>query len=100
MNNRYAKPTIVINEELFEGVYANSGSSNAKCDSIHMKGKPQSPTYNPIKDGYKIGRGCEGCSAWDGSSCRLVSKPEELNWDGDFRPTWEVQGHLPDELGY
>ena len=48
-------------------------------------------------DGFKIVRGCEGCPAQDGESCRFVSHPEQMNWDGDFRPTWEQQGHGPDE---
>ena len=100
---KYQKPMIIINEELSEGVYSASGStisSQYKCKSIYMNGLYQQPTYNPIEDGYKLGRGCEGCPVWDGNSCRLISKPEEINWDGDFRPTWEVQGKLPDEKGY
>lgn len=98
----YQKPIIVSINDLAEGVYAASGSQNttSRCKSIYMKGVYQQPTYNPIEDGYKIGRGCEGCPAWNGTSCRFISAPDEMNWDGDFRPTWEVQGHKPDEKGY
>lgn len=97
--NRYEKPILITLEQCSEGVYLSSGTRYA-CKSIFMKGKYIQPTYNPIKDGYKIGRGCEGCPAWNGYSCRFVSEPEQMNWDGDFRPTWEKKGHLPDEKGY
>ncbi len=99
---KYTKPIITVNEELAEGVYAASGNNKLVCKSIYMLGIPISPSYNPIEDGYKTGRGCEGCPAWDDEECvcRLITKPEEMNWDDDFRPTWEVQGHLPDEKGY
>ena len=92
---KYESPKVIPVEELAEGIYASSGSS------IYMNGVYQEPTYNPMRDGYKKGRGCEGCPAWNGKSCRFTSKPEEmLNWDNDYRPTWEVEGHLPDEKGY
>lgn len=104
----YVKPVATRVEELAEGVYMASGAvadasteENVRgCKSIYMKGVFQKPTYSPITDGYKIGRGCEGCPAWNGSSCRFQSAPEEMNWDGDFRPSWEVAGHKPDEKGY
>ena len=98
----YEKPIVILNEELSEGIYTYSGSTAKRCKSIYILGIPQTPTYNSYEDGYKLGRGCEGCPAWNSSKCvcRLAVSPEEMNWDGDFRPTWEVQGHLPDEKGY
>ena len=65
-----------------------------------MKGIYQKPTYNPMEDGYKVGRGCEGCPAWNGQGCRIITHPEELNFNDDFRPSWEINGHKPDEKGY
>ena len=100
---KYEKPIIHVNTTISEGIYLSSGSqadTTYHCKSIYMHGVYQQPTYNPIQDGYKLGRGCEGCPASNGASCRFISHPEEMNWDGDFRPSWEVQGHLPDEKGY
>lgn len=109
----YEKPMLVRTEQMSEGVYLASGAeinpgagsesgstAESRCKSKYMKGNYVQPTNNPIEDGYKKGRGCEGCPAWNGSSCRLQSAPDEMNWDGDFRPAWEVQGHFPDEKGY
>lgn len=97
----YEKPVVMVNDDLAEGVYAASGATPKRaCNSIYMKGVYVQPTYNPMRDGYKKGRGCEGCPAWDGKSCRFVSAPEQMNFDDDFRPTWEKEGHLPDEKGY
>ncbi len=99
---KYEKPVVEVTSELAEGVYANSGAGagGRKCGSIYMNGVYQQPSNQPINDGYKLGRGCEGCPAQNGGSCRFQSAPQEMNWDGDFRPAWEVQGHLPDEKGY
>lgn len=108
----YEKPVATKVDDLAEGVYMASGDAgdvggdasettvSRGCGSKYMNGVFQMPTYNSIEDGYKIGRGCEGCPAWNGNSCRFESAPEEMNWDGDFRPSWEVQGHEPDEKGY
>lgn len=97
----YEKPIAIALDQCSEGVYLASGTPNKySCKSIYMKGVYVQPTYSPITDGYKIGRGCEGCPAWNGHSCRFISTPEDINWDGDFRPTWEKQGYLPDEKGY
>lgn len=103
---QYEKPLIYENEEMSEGVYAtNSGnagdntgteSSTTKCKSKYMNGVYQVGTYNPHTDGYKVGRGCEGCPASYGSKCAV----ETVNYSGDFRPSWEQNGHLPDEKGY
>ena len=93
------EPIIISVHDLAENIYSASGTKSG-CKSIYMKGEYQQPSYNPIEDGYKIGRGCEGCPAWNGTSCRFISEPEQMNWDGDFRPSWEVQGHKPDEKGY
>ncbi|MBQ7956102.1 MAG: hypothetical protein IJ282_10175 [Lachnospiraceae bacterium] len=97
---KYVRPIVVVNDEVSEGVYAASGARiQYSCDSIYMNGVYHHPTYNPLEDGYKIGRGCEGCPAWTGDSCRFDTAPEQMNWDGDFRPTWEVDGKLPDDKG-
>ncbi|MFA9462724.1 MAG: hypothetical protein ACERKN_00370 [Velocimicrobium sp.] len=96
----YEKPMVLTNEEMSEGIYAASGDTTPtdtgyKCKSIYMNGVYLLGTYSPITDGYKIGRGCEGCPAnW--GKCAI----SEVNYDNDFRPTWEISGHLPDELGY
>ena len=65
-----------------------------------MLGIPQKPTYNSIQDSYKIGYGCDGCPAWNGNNCMFISNPEQMTWDADFRPSWEIHEHLPDEKGY
>ena len=105
----YSRPIVLTHSDMAEGVYAASGAGTGnntttyKCDSIYMRGVYQQPTWSPITDGYKIGRGCEGCPAWNGSSCRFQSAPQEMvNWSGptDFRPSWEKEGKLPDEKGY
>ena len=73
---KYEKPIIELTNTLSEGIYLSSGSQdNAKyhCKSIYMNGMYQQPTYNPIQDGYKLGRGCEGCPASNGASCRFIS---------------------------
>ena len=96
---KYEKPVVHLTDTVSEGVYLASGAqggSQYRCKSKYMNGVYQKPTHIN-SDGFKIARGCEGCQAWDGESCRFVSHPEQMNWDGDFRPTWEQQGHGPDE---
>ena len=67
---KYTKPEINIINDYPEDVYMSSGTPKyTKCKSIYLNGTYQKPTYNPIQDGYKVGRGCEGCPASDGSSC-------------------------------
>ena len=97
----YVQPTLTENEDAFEGIYTASGNkkesaSGYSCDSKYMNGTYVIGTYTPINDGYKKGRGCEGCPANYGNSCGV----SQVNYDGDFRPSWEVQGHLPNEKGY
>lgn len=103
---KYEKPVVHLTDTVSEGVYLASGAqetsgsqggSQYRCKSKYMNGVYQKPTFISNGDGYKIVRGCEGCPAQDGESCRFVSHPEQMNWDGDFRPTWEQQGHGPDE---
>lgn len=96
---KYEKPVVHLTDTVSEGVYLASGAqggSQYRCKSKYMNGVYQKPTYIN-SDGFKIARGCEGCPARDGESCRFVSHPEQMNWDGDFRPTWEKEGHGPDE---
>ncbi len=92
----YEKPEIIVVDNLAEGIYASSGKTGQTCDSIYMNGIFVLGTKSPITDGYKKGRGCEGCPANWGDKCAV----SELNYDGDFRPSWEVEGKGPDELGY
>lgn len=97
---KYEKPVVHLTDTVSEGVYLASGAqggSQYRCKSKYMNGVYQKPTFISNGDGYKIVRGCEGCPAQDGESCRFVSHPEQMNWDDDFRPTWEKEGHGPDE---
>lgn len=93
--SNYKKPVVMVVDDLAEGIYASSGSSGHGCKSLYMNGVFVVGTQSPINDGYKVGKGCEGCPA-GGSRCRV----HEVNYDGDFRPSWEVSGKLPDEKGY
>jgi hypothetical protein len=95
--NNYNKPEILVVDGLAEGIYASSGSSGASCESLYMNGVFTVGTYSPITDGYKIGRGCEGCHANWGKCA--IGDPN-LNPDQDFRPSWEKAGKGPDEKGY
>lgn len=95
----YESPIIIPLFSMSEGIFASSGSVS-KCKSIYMSGVYQQPTYNPMEDGYKKGKGCEGCPASNGSGCRFSDPKEEANKFVDYRPSWEIQGHLPDEKGY
>jgi hypothetical protein len=91
----YVKPEIIVVDNLAEGIYASSGNTGNCCDSIYMNGVFVVGTQSPIVDGYKVGKGCEGCPANHGK-CKV----DQVNYDGDFRPSWEVSGKLPDQLGY
>lgn len=96
----YEKP-IIVDAGTSEGIYLQSGDTDStKCNSIYMKGVFQSPTNNSIVDGYKKGYGCMGCPAFAGTSCMFDSRPETMNWKSDFRPSWEINGKLPNEKGY
>ena len=91
----YEKPEVLVVDDLAEGVYASSGSSGNSCDSIYMNGVYVTGTFKSIQDGYKAGYGCNGCPvAW--GRCAVA----EVSWEGDFRPSWEKAGKLPDEKGY
>ena len=114
MKNTYVKPMILVNEELSEGVYAASGavggvgdesSSSGTgdgagnggtarvCGSIYMQGVFVSTDQGEkIYGGENVGaRGCEGCPAAWGDHCAI----NEVNYDSDFRPWWEVAGRSP-----
>jgi hypothetical protein len=95
--NDYTKPEILVVNDLTEGIYASSGSSGGGCESIYMSGVYLKGTYNSINDGYKIGYGCDGCPA-DFGKCAVQEESEK--YDGDFRPSWEKNGKLPDEKGW
>lgn len=91
----YVKPEIIVVDGLAEGIYASSGSTGHSCESLYMNGVFVVGTQNPIVDGYKVGKGCEGCHAnW--GRCAI----NEVDSDGEFRPSWEVSNKLPDEKGY
>ncbi|MDF2485723.1 MAG: hypothetical protein K0R46_1891 [Herbinix sp.] len=92
----YVKPEIIVVDHLAEGIYASSGSTGGGCDSFYMNGIFVVGTYSPITDGYKVGRGCEGCPGSNGNKC----KANQMSDDEDCRPTWEKEGKLPEQLGY
>ena len=105
----YEKPEASLIEKVSEGVYLSSGmqetggtetGSQTRCKSQYMKGNFQPKRGDSINIGYKDGYGCEGCPAYRGDSCAFDTAPEQMNYDGDFRPSWETWGKLPDEKGY
>ena len=93
----YVKPTAIMNENYTEGVYA-APSGERGCMSIYMNGVYHASDYSDWQNGTNInGRGCEGCPASEGSGCKFQTNPESMNWNGDFRPSWEVQGKNPND---
>ena len=100
----YEKPMALMNDELAEGVYAASGDqgidngedndndNGPKCNSIYVNGVFHPSNWSNPNGTMIDVRGCEGCPANNGH-CRIATG--EVNWEGDFRPSWEVQGHLP-----
>ncbi len=104
----YVKPIILANNELSEGVYAASGATDngPKCDSIYMKGE-WVKGYEQWKPEltYKEWHGCNGCPAYTGTGCGLKTHYVDSNYsptydvdNGKRKPTWEKEGHLPDEI--
>lgn len=90
--NTYEKPLVEINCECAEGVYAASGSG--ACDSIYMLGIFKKG--NPGGTTYKEKHGCAGCNAYTGNGCKF-SLGKKVNDNSVCKPSWEKQGHLPDE---
>ena len=103
----YEKP-MILNMGTYEGIYAASGdvttgggdtpnppqAPDRQCMSIWMNGVYHPSDWSDWENGTNIdGRGCEGCPAQNGSYCRFDTG--EVNWDDDFRPSWEVQGKGP-----
>lgn len=95
MMTRYEKPDILRVDNLNEGVYLASG--NPVCGSIYLRGEWRKPWVNSNGTMIEV-RGCEGCSADDGDGCKIKKgKYDQLNPNGDFRPTWEQKGYKPDD---
>ena len=109
----YAKPIVLENEELAEGVYAASGSvvsgdSGPKCDSVYMNGKYQEPDRSEWAGGtrgYKQQFGCLGCPAFTGTACGLTTHYPDSGYadsykvdDGNRMPSWEAKGYTPNEI--
>jgi len=122
----YVKPAVDLTEDYAEGVYAASGSivaengaveesssaaedyGSPKCDSIYMNGVWQAPDYSawgPEGRGYKAQYGCLGCPSYTWNGCGLGTEHygnsgNAASYDvdnGNRKPDWEKQGHLPDE---
>lgn len=92
----YEQPLIFANDELCEGVYAASGDSTGttKCDSIHRKGVYKALVSHNDADANHTSaeRGCEGCPVnWNDGICHVST----VNYEGDFRPSWEKAGKGP-----
>lgn len=105
----YEKPEVIKTTDLSEGVYAASGSvpegnpeegTQIVCQSQYLKGVWQKPNRGFTEQGPALQKcGCEGCSADDGDGCKIAKgRVEDLNPNGDFRPTWERNGNGPDDL--
>lgn len=98
---KYEKPIIEVNNELAEGVYAASG--DIKCDSKYMQGQFQAPIYTWVgTEGFKAIFGCQGCRAYRGSACGLLTdylnSSQASSYDADAgrrMPAWEYNGCEP-----
>lgn len=91
---KYEKPLLVLQEELAEGVYMASGDQTIACESAYMKGVHHPPVTNTYGVEIKRSdRGCEGCPADQGGSCRLDLGP----FGSPLMPTWERNGNSPDD---
>lgn len=96
MMMHYEKPDILRVDNLSEGVYLASGGVPI-CGSIYLRGEWRKPWGNSNGTMLEV-RGCEGCSADDGDGCKIKKgKYDQLNPNGDFRPTWEQKGYKPDD---
>lgn len=104
---KYEKPVVVVNQELAEGVYANSGTTaGAKCDSKYRQGVWKAPDYsdwNGGTRGYENQFGCLGCPAYTNTGCGLDSHYIESGKaqsydvdDGNRKPSWEKKNYDPD----
>ncbi len=106
----YEKPEVIRIAELSEGVYMASGSvveggtqideQTPVCRSRYLMGVWHRPNRGFTEQGPALEKyGCEGCSADDGDGCKIAKgKAEDLNGNGDFRPTWERNGHEPGDM--
>ncbi len=111
---KYERPVVILNSELAEGVYADSGTvagdvtGGPKCDSIYMKGVWQAPDYSQWPDGtqrgYKQQFACLGCPANTGNGCGLeshyVDSGNASSYDvdnGNRKPSWEKKGYGPND---
>lgn len=82
----YQKPEIKKSSiEVLETVNTASGEIGRKCQSVYMKGVYHPTNYSNGAD--MMSRGCEGCNAnW--GYCGVSA----CNYDGVFKPSWEVAG--------
>ena len=106
---KYVRPEAVVLNGMSESVYLASGGTAGQegaddvtiaCQSIYLKGKWRKPNRGMVQQGPALEKcGCEGCSADDGDGCKIAKgKTEDLNKNGDFRPTWERNGNGPEDL--
>lgn len=113
--NQYQKPVVLVNDELAEGVYTASGSTNnttgddngLKCDSKYMKGVWQAPDYSDwggVTRGYKQQFACLGCPANTANGCGLQTHYADSGYassydvdNGNRKPSWEKKGYGPDD---
>lgn len=107
--NVYERPAVLVNEELAEGVYAASGTSEngLKCDSKYMQGVWQAPDYSDwggTTRGYKQQFACLGCPANTDNGCGLqthyIESGNAASYDvdnGNRKPSWEKKGYGPDD---
>lgn len=100
---QYAKPVVLEMDELAEGVYAASGSHEAKCDSKYMDGNYHAQDYSGANGyGNLVTLGCTGCPAFRANGCGLQVDAAYLEGatsygtdDGNRMPEWERQGKDP-----
>ena len=95
---KYEKPMIAVQDGLAEGVFAASGAvgENGRlvCQSRYMQGVYHESKATVFGNEYRrIDRGCEGCPAAQGGSCRLDLGP----FGDSLMPYWERQGMNPDD---
>lgn len=107
---KYEKPVIEINSEIAEGVYAASGATVVKCDSVYMNGIWQpidTSSWGTETRGYKQQFGCAGCPANTGSGCAIATGNHYddsgnalsyLTDEGNRKPSWEKKGYGPDDV--
>lgn len=103
--NKYEKPNVIENDDLYEGVYAASGAdtNSSHCESKYMNGVYQKGNYttgSTIKDYF----GCSGCAA-DWSRCAINDPNFTYSANkGDCAPDWELgtggfrKGHTASDI--